>query len=73
MPQSPRLSIKSAGNRFRSATAAVLEGFFLEIKGLAAPTPPVQSGSRVAQFSQFSLDGETPGEPIVPSSPKKPG
>jgi hypothetical protein len=60
----------SAGDSFCSATAAAPRWIFLEIKGLAGQTPPVSGGAKAAQFSQFSVAGETLGLTIVASSPK---
>ncbi|HEY9074542.1 MAG TPA: hypothetical protein VIN67_10465, partial [Desulfobaccales bacterium] len=46
-----RLSLKSEGDCLCSATAAALRRIFPEIKGLAAQTPPAQSGTIAAQFA----------------------
>jgi hypothetical protein len=42
---------KCAGDRFCSATAAVLRWMFLKIKRVAGYTPPIPGGSRAVQLA----------------------
>jgi hypothetical protein len=59
--------------RFFSASAALRPRNVLEIKGIAQKTPPAPSGSKAAQFSQFSVTVKRPRLQIVLSSPKSGG
>ncbi|MCX5893419.1 MAG: hypothetical protein NTW80_10710, partial [Deltaproteobacteria bacterium] len=58
------------GKSFFSATAAVPSRNILEIKRLAGKTPPAPSGTKAAQFPQFSKAVKRPGRSIVPPLPK---